>query len=221
MSFKQFLVSIGFTDPAADTLGMDDAARFRRGPAGPQLIEIPSHPVTGNLQVKVLLVDFPDRQGSVPPQHYADMLFSSGIYPTGSMRDFYKEISLGKVDVNGSVHGWLRMPKPYSYYTNNQSGLKAASYPHNAQRMAEDAVSAALQQGIQFGADLDKLNQGIVTPVHHPRRTRCGADAPFDCRKGNLVAQMEFEESHRRGERPIRHHLSYRAQRLQSGCVRP
>jgi M6 family metalloprotease-like protein len=165
MSFKQFLVSIGFTDPAADTLGMDDAARFRRGPAGPQLIEIPSHPVTGNLQVKVLLVDFPDRQGSVPPQHYADMLFSSGIYPTGSMRDFYKEISLGKVDVNGSVHGWLRMPKPYSYYTNNQSGLKAASYPHNAQRMAEDAVSAALQQGIQFGADLDKLNQGIVTAL--------------------------------------------------------
>ncbi|MBI4519152.1 MAG: M6 family metalloprotease domain-containing protein [Deltaproteobacteria bacterium] len=165
MSFKKYLKSIGFTDPAAEIVGMDDAARFRRGPAGPELIEIPSHPVKGKLQVKVLLVDFPDRQGALPPQHYEDMLFSNGKYPTGSMRDFYKEVSLSKVDVVGSVHGWLRMPNPYSYYTNNESGMKGASYPHNAQRMAEDAVNAALQKGIGFGQDLDKLNQGIVTAL--------------------------------------------------------
>jgi immune inhibitor A len=81
------------------------------------------------------------------------------------MRDFYNEVSLGKVDVNGSVHGWLRMPNPYSYYTNNESGMKAPSYPHNAQRLAEDAVNAALQNGVQFRKDLDKLNQGIVTAL--------------------------------------------------------
>jgi len=165
MSFQKYLKSIGFTDPAADIVGMDDAARFRRGPAGPELIEIPSRPVTGKLQVKVLLVDFPDRQGALPVQHYEDMLFSSATYPTGSMRDFYKEVSLGKVDVNGSVHGWLRMPNPYSYYTKNESGMGDASYPHNAQRMAEDAVNAALQKGIQFEGNLDKLNQGIVTAL--------------------------------------------------------
>ena len=165
MSFQKYLKSIGFTDPAADIVGMDDAARFRRGPAGPELIEIPSRPVTGKLLVKVLLVDFPDRQGSLPAQHYEDMLFSNATYPTGSMRDFYKEVSLGKVAVHGSVHGWLRMPNPYSYYTNNESGMKRTSYPHNAQRMAEDAVNVALQKGITFDKELDKLNQGIVTAL--------------------------------------------------------
>jgi immune inhibitor A len=166
MSFKKFLQSIGFTNPADDVVGMDDAARFRRGVAGqPELIDIPSVPVTGKLNIKVLLVDFPDKQGVLPPQHYTDMLFSSGTFPIGSMRDFYKEVSLGKVDVDGSVHGWLRLPNPYSFYTNNESGMKRTSYPHNAQRMAEDAVTVAMQQGIQFQPNLDKLNQGIVTAL--------------------------------------------------------
>jgi M6 family metalloprotease-like protein len=165
MSFQEYLKSIGFTNPAEDVVGMDDAARFRRGLAGPELIEIPSRPVTGKLQVKVLLVDFPDRECTLPTQHYEDMLFSKDTYPTGSMRDYYKEVSLGKVEVSGAVHGWLRMPNPYSYYTNNESGMNEKSYPHNAQRLAEDTVNAALQKGIKFEKDLDKLNQGIVTAL--------------------------------------------------------
>lgn len=163
LSFKKYLQSIGFTDPAAEVDGMDDALRFRRGTAGAERIDIPAQPVTGKLQVKVLLVDFPDRPGALPPHHYEDMLFSEAQYPTGSMRDFYREISLGKVEVEGSVHGWLRMPNPYSYYTNNKSGF--GTYPKNAQKMAEDAVSVAMQQGIKFDKNLDKLNQGIVTAL--------------------------------------------------------
>lgn len=146
VSFKQYLASIGFTDPAAEIDGLDDAVRFRRGVDGPERIEIPSQPVKGTLRVKVLLIDFPDRPGALPIQHYEDMLFSSATYPTGSMRDYYKEVSLGKVDVDGSVHGWLRMPHPYSYYTNNESGMKSRSYPRNAPRMAEDAVNVALRR---------------------------------------------------------------------------
>lgn len=165
MSFRKYLESIGFTDPAAEVVGMDDAARFRRGPAGPELIDIPAHPVTGKVQVKVLLVDFSDRTGTLPIQHYEEMLFSKDIYPTGSMRDYYKEVSLGKVEVTGTVEGWLRMPNPYSYYTNNESGMGNKSYPHNAQRMAEDAVNTALQKGIKFEKELDKLDQGIVTAL--------------------------------------------------------
>lgn len=165
MSFREYLKSIGFTNPAEDVVGMDDAARFRRGPAGPELIDVPSHPVTGKLRVKTLLVDFPDRTGTLPAQHYEDMLFSKDVYPTGSMRDYYKEVSLGKVEVSGSVHGWLRMPNPYSYYTNNESGLNENAYPHNAQRLVEDAVNVAMQKGVKFEKELDKLDQGIVTAL--------------------------------------------------------
>jgi immune inhibitor A len=165
MSFRKYLESVGYTDPSKDVVGMDDRARFRATAAGPELIDVPAQPVTGAVRVKVLLVDFTDRTGSLPPQHYEDLLFSKNVYPTGSMRDFYKEASLGKVNITGSVHGWFRMPQPYSYYTNGESGTRWASYPHNAPRMAEDAVQVALQNGVTFEPQLDKFNQGIVTAL--------------------------------------------------------
>lgn len=186
ISFREYLQSIGFTNPAKDVVGMDDAARFRRGPAGPELIVIPSLPVTGKLRVKTLLVDFADRPGTLPVQHYEDMLFSKDLYPTGSMRDYYKEVSLGKVEISGSVHGWLRMPQPYSYYTNGESGTKWNSYPHNAPRLAEDAVNAALQKGVTFEKELDKLDQGIVTALFIVHAGR-GAEEMHPSIRGNEI----------------------------------
>jgi immune inhibitor A len=165
VSFRKYLEIIGFVDPAEDVVGMDDAARFRAAPGGPELIDVPAQPVTGEVRVKVLLVDFPDRTGTLPATHYEDLLFSEASYPTGSLRDFYKEVSLGKVAITGSVHGWLRMPQPYSYYTNGESGTKWNSYPHNAPRLAEDAVTAALANGVTFDAALDKFNQGLITAL--------------------------------------------------------
>jgi immune inhibitor A len=165
ISFRCYLEKIGFVDPSLDVVGMDDPAMFRASPTGPQLIDIPARPVIGEVRVKVLLVDFEDRVGALPPQHYEDLLFSQVKYPTGSMRDFYKEVSLGKVDITGSVHGWLRMPEPYSFYTAGDSGLTWNKYPHNAPRLAEDAVRAALEAGVTFEPELDRFEQGIVTAL--------------------------------------------------------
>lgn len=166
ITFRQFLEIIGYGNPADDVDGMDDAGVLFRERAGAiQRIEVPQTPVTGSLPVKVLLVDFVDKPGHLPPSHFEDMLFSVGAHPIGSMADFYKEVSLGKVEIAGSAHGWLRLPEPYAYYTNNESGMKPSHYPRNAQRMAEDAVRAALANGVVFDADLDKLGQGIVTAL--------------------------------------------------------
>ena len=186
LSFRKFLDQIGFTDPAADVVGMDDNARFRAAPAGPELIDVPAQPVTGTVRVKVLLVDFSDRAGALPTQHYEDLLFSKAVYPTGSMRDYYREVSLGKVEITGSVHGWLRMPQPYSYYTNGESGTKWNSYPHNAPRLAEDAVNVAIQNGVQFEPTLDKFNQGIITALLIVHAGRGAEVMPASVRKNDI-----------------------------------
>ena len=165
MSFRKYLQYIGFVDPAADVVGMDDAVRLVPSATGPVLISIPRQPVVGELRVMVLLAEFPDRRGAKPPQHYKDMLFSVGTYPTGSMHDYYREVSGGKVGVVGDVQGWLMMPHPYGHYTNGESGTKWDSYPHNAPRLAEDAVQAALAAGVQFDQALDKFGQGINVPA--------------------------------------------------------
>jgi immune inhibitor A len=165
LTFEQYLRVIGFTNPADDRHGMDDGAMFRAIPAagGLELISVPSRAVTGRLRVMVLLVDFADRRGTHSRDHYESLLFSKDTHPTGSMRDYFDQVSLGNVDVIGEVHGWLRLPRDYDYYTAGQSGT--GEYPRNAQRMAEDAVDAALQSGVVFRPDLDALEQGAVTAL--------------------------------------------------------
>ena len=165
LTFKQYLAAIGFSNPADNIRGMDDGAFVIGTEDAPELISIPTQPVRGPLPIKVLLIDFPDVQGTLPISHYQDLLFSKESYPTGSLRDYYNEVSLGQVDVSGTIHGWLRMPERYSYYTNGESGTEWDSYPQNAPRMAEDAVRVALANGIDFGPELDVLNQSIVTAL--------------------------------------------------------
>jgi hypothetical protein len=72
----------------------------------------------GTYRAIVLLVDFSDNIGQESKSLYEDLLFSSGTYPTGSMRDYYREVSYNQFDVIGDVNGtvitpnWYRMPKP-------------------------------------------------------------------------------------------------------------
>jgi len=107
---------------------------------------------TGTLRAICLLVDFSDRTASATwtRQHYADMLFSEyPTYATGSMRDYYQEVSYGLLDVEGevangsggAVTGWFRAPQTHVYYCNGVRGL--GSYPQNAQKLVEDVVALA------------------------------------------------------------------------------
>lgn len=98
-------------------------------------------PVTGTVRALVLLVDFPDNESSEKPEHFKKMLFSKGAGGTGSLRDYYQEVSYGNLDVNGDVYGWYRAPHPYSYYTDGEYGF--GDPPNNVQQLVKDVVEAA------------------------------------------------------------------------------
>lgn len=122
-------------------------------------------PVLGTRKALVLLVDFSDKAATQNQAHYTNMLFSSGTYGTGSMRDFFREASYNKLDVTGVVSGtggptsgWYRVPQPKSYYTDGNYGFNA--YPKNAQRLVEDAITLA-NPFVNF-ADYDNDGDGVV-----------------------------------------------------------
>ncbi|MFH1861103.1 MAG: M6 family metalloprotease domain-containing protein, partial [bacterium] len=70
------------------------------------------------------------------------MLFSKATYPTGSLRDYYSEVSNNHIDVQGDVaSAWVRASQPSTYYTNSQFG--SGAYPKNAQKLVAEAVLAA------------------------------------------------------------------------------
>ena len=166
ISFSSYLESIGFVDPSLEINGMDDRVLAQpNAEGGLELIQIPEIAVSGQLNVIVLLLDFDDRQGYMEPGHYNDLLFSRNTHPTGSLADFYAEVSNGNVDIVGSVHGWLRMPQTYEYYVGNDSGTSNTAYPRNCKRLAEDAAAVALAKGIKFPKTLDKLGRDFVTAL--------------------------------------------------------
>jgi immune inhibitor A len=125
----------------------------------------PAPAVTGTRRALVIIVDFPDEVATQTQAHYTDMLFSSGSYPTGSMRDFYTEASYGALTVDGVVSGnggptpgWYRAPQPKSFYTN--AGFGFGGYPHNSQKLVEDLVALAAPH-VNF-SDYDNDGDGIV-----------------------------------------------------------
>jgi len=90
----------------------------------------------------VILCDFPDYPATTPISHYDTLLNSMGILPTGSVKEYYNEVSYGLVELQFVISPmWIRLPNTLTYYANNQYGL--GSWPQNAQRMAYDAVLAA------------------------------------------------------------------------------
>ncbi|GIZ52834.1 M6 family metalloprotease domain-containing protein [Noviherbaspirillum aridicola] len=115
-------------------------------------------PVTGSRKVIVLLVDFPDKPGTRSKESIHELLFSRGTFASGSMRDYYAEVSGNRLDVSGEVHGWLRAPQPKSYYTNGDYGF--AAYPRNAQKLVEDVLDLA--DGVVDFAPFDNDGNGVV-----------------------------------------------------------
>jgi immune inhibitor A len=93
---------------------------------------------TRNLHALALLVDFSDNKGIRPAADFAKMLFEKG--NPDSMTNIYKDMSYGKLDVTGEVVGYVRAPKPYSYYTNGQSGT-GNGYPQNTPGLLVDALN--------------------------------------------------------------------------------
>lgn len=123
-------------------------------------------PLVGTRKALVLLVDFSDKAAKEKQQHYKDMLFSQGTYPTGSLCDYYWEASYNKLRITGEVSGdggktagWHRAPQSYSYYANGNYGIYG-DYPQNAQKLVEDIVDLAANY-VKF-SDYDNDGDGFV-----------------------------------------------------------
>jgi immune inhibitor A len=171
MSFEAFYRFWRSSRRTEDEVGLDDGSIRLGGPEEPDLITRPNVQLRGAVQTLVLLVDFPDRphDSARSVSFFEQMLFGQpGVFSTGSMREYYQLISgfqanpARGIDVQGQVFGWLQLPNPSTFYTNNNSGM--GSFPRNAQGMARDAVQAALAEGVDF-TPYDSLNEGVVTAL--------------------------------------------------------
>lgn len=171
MDFMEFYRFWRASRRGENFVGLDDGFTKSSKSTSPQLIDRPSIQLRGVVKTLVLLVDFADmpHHEERTPGYFEQMLFGEpGVYSTGSMREYYRTISnfnadQGQgIDVQGEVFGWFLLPQTLAYYANGNSGM--GDYPRNAQKMVEDAVKAALDQGVDF-TSYDCFNQKMVTAL--------------------------------------------------------
>lgn len=115
-------------------------------------------PLSGTVRVIVVLVDFSDKVMATAKSHFEDLFFSLGHVSTGSVREYYREVTHGSVDIQGQVVGPYRMPKTYAQYAHGASGT-GPTLP-NARTMAKDAAVAS-NPAVNF-ANYDNDGDGFV-----------------------------------------------------------
>ena len=99
-------------------------------------------PPRGTIKALVVLVQFTDKKMTQTKEHYQDLLFSTGVLPNGSLREYYREASNSMVDILGDVVGPYTLPLTMAAYANGQNAM-GSTYP-NGRTMAFDAVKAAV-----------------------------------------------------------------------------
>lgn len=171
----------------ARALGLDRASPLRTSGIG------------GHYRAVVILLQFPDWRADTlghAPAAYDSILFSTGAVPTGSVRDYYAEVSRGALDLDGVVTRWYTAPHNYAYYTNNQYGFGV--WPNNAQQMAADAIALADADvdfsqfdndgpdGIPDSGDDDGLVDGIFVVHAGPGAEETGLGSDINSHKWNL-----------------------------------
>jgi len=98
-------------------------------------------PLRGTVRVIVVLAQFTDKMMVQTNQHFHDLFFSTGVLPNGSVREYYKEVTNGLIDIQGEVVGPYTLPKTLKQYANGASGTGAVA--PNARTMAYDAAVLA------------------------------------------------------------------------------
>jgi len=72
--------------------------------------------VTGSRSIPVLLSKFSNTGADPYPNANLQRELFDGPWPTGTMTDYYKEISYNKFTVTGTVFPWKQLPQPDTFY---------------------------------------------------------------------------------------------------------
>ena len=69
-------------------------------------------PLRGQLRVAVVIVDFTDKKTTRTKTQIEDLFFSTGKVPTGSVVEYYREVTKGLVEIVGDVVGPISSVAP-------------------------------------------------------------------------------------------------------------
>ena len=100
--------------------------------------------------------------GAQAKERFKNLFFSEGKIPTGSVNEYYKEVSHGKISLVGDVIGPFTLSREKAFYANGKFGK---DWPEpNSVTMAEEAVTAATGK-INFNKYDNDKNGMVGSPL--------------------------------------------------------
>lgn len=115
-------------------------------------------PLSGDVRVVVVLVEFSDKSMTQTKQHFENLFFSTGILTNGSVKEYFADVTNDTVNIIGDVVGPYTLPQTIVEYANGESGTGTAL--PNARTMARDAAVNA-NPDVDFGP-YDNDGDGFV-----------------------------------------------------------
>jgi immune inhibitor A len=100
-------------------------------------------PLRGTVRVAVVLAEFSDRRFGAQASRFEDLFFSTGVVPTGSVAEYFREVAGGLIEIAGQVVGPLTMPQTLAWYANSNYGIGEPAGEARAPVLALDAAKAA------------------------------------------------------------------------------
>ena len=134
--------------------------RARRGQAAAGRLPSPPPPTTGTRLGLCIIIDFPETPGTFTREQIADFCNQAGYTGNGnngSVRDFFLDVSDGKLDFSHEVYGYHRAAHPRSYY----DGPDKESY--GAAMLIAEALEA-LKGQIDF-TRFDLNSDGVIDAI--------------------------------------------------------
>jgi M6 family metalloprotease-like protein len=109
-------------------------------------------PATGTRKLLVILTNFADRTTSYTQSDFNHLMNTNLYNGDGSFRDYYREVSGGKLEVISTVTQWVKLDKSHDYYDTNVG------------EMVVSAIQKAADQGQNFD-DFDNDHDGVIESV--------------------------------------------------------
>lgn len=122
-----------------------------------------NYPTTGNNNLLIILVSFADRAFTYTREDFDSLASQPGYNrngATGSVKDYYYDVSFGSLNLNPTVVGPYILSQPMAYY-----GATGPSFSDvNPKEMVSEACALA-DNDVDF-SQFDMNNDGIVDAVH-------------------------------------------------------
>jgi M6 family metalloprotease-like protein len=191
VSLMLCLASIAMGRPAV--LGTYDPGTLRFYETGLPIIKDPdiantlNAPARGLQKYPVLFIHGADTPETISVAEWSEQLYTVGTFESGSIRDYYREVSCNQFDIDGDVKGWYTAANAYSHYTpnNGQDG--------GAAELTVEAVDFAEAEGVdwsQYDNDGDGHVDAIIV-IHQGMDAAAGAANQIWSHFGGIPTEMQ------------------------------